>query len=108
MRPLSIRHRIQGLTGELVVYSTIFAEYAEAMKLGFEKKYPGTIVHVINPGGTEAMMKKLDAEKSNPQADVVHSGSSLNYEYAIAQDLIEPFTPDVEGFESSIPVGSSA
>ena len=95
------------LKGELVVYSTIFAEYAEAMKIGFETIHPGVTVHVINPGGTEAMMKKLDAEKSNPQADVVHSGSSLNYEFAIAQDLIQPFKPVVAGFEPSIAVGSS-
>ncbi len=43
---------------ELVVYSTIFAEYAEAMKAGFEATHPGVTVHVLNPGGTEAMFKK--------------------------------------------------
>jgi len=92
---------------ELVVYSTIFAEYAEAMKEAFEEANPGVTVHVLNPGGTESMMKKLDSESSNPQADVVHAGSSLNYEYAIKQDLIEPYAPQAEGFQSVIKVGDS-
>ncbi len=92
---------------ELVVYSTIFAEYAEAMKEAFEAENPGVTVHVLNPGGTESMMKKLDSEASNPQADVVHAGSSLNYEYAIKQDLIEPYAPQAEGFQSVIKVGDS-
>ena len=55
---------------ELVVYSTIFAEYAEAMKAGFEALHPGVTVNVLNPGGTEAMFKKVESEAANPQADV--------------------------------------
>ncbi len=95
------------LKGDLVVYSTIFAEYAEAMKAGFEKKYPGVTVHVVNPGGTEAMMKKVEAEKDNPQADVIHSGATLNYAYAKAQGLIAPYKPNAKGFKPSIKLGSS-
>ncbi|OAA27117.1 hypothetical protein AT15_05345 [Kosmotoga arenicorallina S304] len=95
------------LAEELVVYSTIFAEYAEAMKREFEKANPGVIVHVINPGGTEAMLKKLEAEKDNPQADVVHSGASLNYEYAKSKGLLEPYFPNVANFEPVISVGEN-
>ncbi|WP_455382175.1 extracellular solute-binding protein, partial [Salinispira pacifica] len=95
------------LKGDLVVYSTIFAEYADAMKASFEKKYPGVTVHVVNPGGTEAMMKKLEAEKDNPQADVIHSGATLNYAYAKAQGLIAPYKPNARGFKPSIKLGSS-
>ena len=95
------------LKGDLVVYSTIFAEYAEAMKASFEKKYPGVTVHVVNPGGTEAMMKKLDAEKDNPQADVIHSGATLNYAYAKAQGLIVPYKPTAKGFKSTIQLGNT-
>ena len=89
---------------ELVVYSTIFAEYAEAMKKGFEAKHPGVTVNVLNLGGTEAMFLKLESEASNPQADVVHAGSMINYQHAIADGLLEPYAP---GFKPSIAVGSS-
>jgi iron(III) transport system substrate-binding protein len=92
---------------ELVVYSTIFAEYAEAMKAGFEASHPGVTVNVLNPGGTEAMFKKLESEAANPQADVVHAGSMINYQHAIEMGLLEPYAPQAPGFKSSIPVGNS-
>ncbi len=92
---------------EIVVYSTIFAEYAEAMKAGFEALHPGVTVHVLNPGGTEAMFKKLESEAGNPQADVVHAGSMINYQHAITLGLLEPYAPQAPGFESSLAVGSS-
>ena len=87
---------------EIVVYSTIFAEYAEAMKAGFEASHPGVTVHVLNPGGTEAMFKKLESEAGNPQADVVHAGSMINYQHAITLNLLEPYSPQAPGFESSL------
>jgi iron(III) transport system substrate-binding protein len=90
---------------ELVVYSTIFAEYADKMKAEFEALNPGIKVHIINPGGTEAMIKKLEAEKGNPQADVMHSGDTANYQYAKKQGLLQPYTPKVEGFASVIDIG---
>ena len=96
----------QGET-ELVVYSTIFAEYAEAMKAGFEALHPGVTVNVLNPGGTEAMFKKLESEASNPQADVVHAGSMINYQHAITLGLLEPYAPKAKGFKSPLKVGSS-
>jgi ABC transporter substrate-binding protein (ThiB subfamily) len=97
----------QALEKELVVYSTIFAEYADKMKAEFEKLYPGVKVHVINPGGTEAMIKKLEAEKGNPQADVMHSGDSANYLYAKRQGLLQPYAPVVPNFQPSMTVGTS-
>jgi len=92
---------------ELVVYSTIFAEYAEAMKAGFEALHPGVTVNVLNPGGTEAMFKKLESEASNPQADVVHAGSMINYQHAVTLGLLEPYAPKASGFKSPLKVGSS-
>ena len=92
---------------ELVVYSTIFAEYAEAMKAGFEASHPGVTVNVLNPGGTEAMFKKLESESANPQADVVHAGSMINYQHAITLGLLEPYAPKTPGFKAMIEVGSS-
>lgn len=92
---------------EIVVYSTIFAEYAEAMKVGFEALHPGVTVHVLNPGGTEAMFKKLESESANPQADVVHAGSMINYQHAISLGLLESYAPQAPGFISPLSVGSS-
>ncbi|MFA7566989.1 MAG: extracellular solute-binding protein [Alkalispirochaeta sp.] len=92
---------------ELVVYSTIFAEYAEAMKEGFEALHPGVTVHVLNPGGTEAMFMKLESERANPQADVVHAGSMINYQNAVNMGLLEPYAPQAPGFKSTISVGDS-
>ncbi len=92
---------------DLVVYSTIFSKYAEMMKAEFEEKYPGVTVHVINPGGTEAMIKKLESEKNNPRADVIHSGSTLNYASAVELDLIEPYVPRAERFEPAIKIHDS-
>ena len=90
---------------ELVVYSTIFADYADRMRAEFEAANPGIKVHIINPGGTEAMIKKLEAEKGNPQADVMHSGDTANYLYAKKQGLLQPYTPKVEGFAPSVDIG---
>ena len=90
---------------ELVVYSTVFAEYADKMKAEFEALNPGIKVHIINPGGTEAMIKKLEAEKGNPLADVMHSGDTANYLYAKKQGLLQPYAPKAEGFASSIDIG---
>lgn len=75
---------------ELVVYSTIFAGYAERMVEEFELRNPGVTVHVINPGGTEAMISRLMAERDNPRADVMHSGGSTEYAFAKAQGLLQP------------------
>lgn len=90
---------------ELVIYSTIFAEYADKMKAEFETLNPGVKVYIINPGGTEAMIKKLEAEKGNPQADIMHSGDSANYLYAKAQGLLQAYEPKVKGFVPSLRIG---
>lgn len=54
--PTLSRGILQAQEKELVVYSTIFAEYADKMKAEFEKLNPGVKVYIINPGGTEAMI----------------------------------------------------
>jgi iron(III) transport system substrate-binding protein len=93
---------------ELVVYSTIFAEYAEAMVEGFEALHPGVTVNVVNPGGTEAMFLKVESERANPQADVVHAGSMINYQNAVSLGLLEPYAPQAPGFSASLAVGDSS
>lgn len=91
---------------ELVVYSTIFAGYAEAMKKEFEARNPGVTVHVINPGGTEAMIARLMAERDNPRADVMHSGGSTEYAFAKAQGLLAPVDLGDNGIPLHLPVGT--
>ena len=53
------------------------------------------------------MSKKLEAEKGNPQADVMHSGDSANYLFAKRQGLLQPYAPNVPNFRPSIQVGTS-
>jgi len=103
--PTLSRGILQAQEKELVVYSTIFAEYADKMKAEFEKLNPGVKVYIINPGGTEAMIKKLEAEKGNPQADIMHSGDSSNYLYAKKQGLLQPYAPTAPGFKPTLDIG---
>jgi len=91
---------------ELVVYSTIFAEYAERMAKEFEARNPGVTVHVINPGGTEAMISRLMAERDNPRADVMHSGGSTEYAFAKANGLLQPADLGDVGVPAEIPLGT--
>lgn len=91
---------------ELVVYSTIFAGYAERMVQEFEARNPGIKVHVINPGGTEAMISRLLAERDNPRADVMHSGGSTEYAFAKAQGLLQPVNLGDNGIPVNLPLGT--
>jgi iron(III) transport system substrate-binding protein len=81
------------LSGRLVIYSSIFADGAEALKKGFEQAHPKVSVEFINPGGTEVILKRLDAERARPQADLMHSGFSTEYREAVKLGLIEPVDP---------------
>jgi iron(III) transport system substrate-binding protein len=91
---------------ELVVYSTIFAGYAERMVQEFEARNPGVTVHVINPGGTEAMIARLIAERDNPRADIMHSGGSTEYAFAKSQGILQPVDLGDIGIPAEIPLGS--
>ncbi len=75
---------------ELLVYSSVFARYADGMAEAFQAANPGVTVHVINPGGTEAILVRLEAERDNPRASIMHSGGSTEYLYAKEAGLIEP------------------
>jgi iron(III) transport system substrate-binding protein len=91
---------------ELVVYSTIFAGYAERMKEEFEARNPGVTVQVINPGGTEAMVSRLRAESNNPRADVVHSGGSSTYQVMKNDGLLQAANLGNIGIPAEIPLGA--
>lgn len=81
------------LSGTLVIYSSIFTDAQEALKAGFEKANPQTKVEFLNPGGTEAIIKKLVAEKADPKADIMHSGFSLEYQLAKKEGLLQVVDP---------------
>lgn len=63
--------------GELNVYCSNPDGFINAIVPDFQKK-TGIKVNVTN-GGTGQLFKRLDAEKSNPQADIVWGGSSFTY-----------------------------
>ncbi len=92
---------------EIVVYTTMYTEFIDAMKEGFEASHPGVTVNVVNPGGTEAMFKKLETESGNPQADVVQAGSKVHYEHGMTLNLLEPYAPQAAGFEPVMSIGSN-
>jgi len=94
------------VANELVVYSTIFAGYAERMAKEFEARNPGVTVHVINPGGTEAMISRLIAERDNPRADVMHSGGSTEYAFAKSQGILQPVDLGDIGIPAELPLGT--
>lgn len=77
----------------LVIYSSQFVDVMKALKAGFEASHPGVTVEAINPGGTEVIIAKLKAERSNPQADLMHSGFSLEYVQAVKEGVLQPSSP---------------
>lgn len=78
------------LERELVVYSSIFKDGADLIQAEFKKAYPDVRVSWLNPGGTEAILKRLEAEAAAPRADIMHSGSSLEYQVAKTMRLLQP------------------
>ncbi|OUM99598.1 MAG: hypothetical protein BAA04_01325 [Firmicutes bacterium ZCTH02-B6] len=83
----------QGLSGRLVVYSAAPLDLAESLKRAFEAAHPGTTVEIVNPGGAEAIIAKLAAERANPQADVFHSGAVFEFLVAAKLGLLARTNP---------------
>src|SRR5690606_15604942 len=78
------RASAQELSERLVVYSAAPLDFAESLKEDFEARHPGVTVEIVNPGGAEAIIARLEAERDMPQADVFHSGAV--YEYLVAAE----------------------
>ncbi|HEY8418677.1 MAG TPA: extracellular solute-binding protein [Limnochordales bacterium] len=83
----------QGLSGRLVVYSAAPLDFADSLKRAFEALHPGTTVEIVNPGGAEAIIAKLAAERDNPQADVFHSGAVFEFLVAAKMGLLARTDP---------------
>jgi iron(III) transport system substrate-binding protein len=90
---------------QVVVYSTIFAGYQDDLKAAFEAANPGVTLEIINPGGTEAMLARAVAERDNPRSDVIHSGGSTEYDYAVSQDLLRPYVNPEAGVPQFLDIG---
>jgi len=82
-------------SGRLVVYSAAPLDFAESLKRAFEALHPGTTVEIVNPGGAEAIIAKLAAERHNPQADVFHSGAVFEFLVAAKMGLLARTDPAV-------------
>ncbi len=63
------------LGGELVIYSPNSAGLVDNIIPAFEEKY-GVTVHLVS-AGTGECLAKIDAEKENPQADILYGGMNL-------------------------------
>ncbi len=89
----------------VIVYSTIFAGYQDDLKAGFEAANPGITMEIINPGGTEAMLARAVAERDNPRSDVIHSGGSTEYDYAVSQNLLQAYVNPASGVAEYLEIG---
>ena len=98
------------IAGQVVVYGSQGAIVEKAVKSGFEAKYPDVKLEFQNPGGTESILKKLDAEKGSPKADLMMGGSSLEYAEAKSMGLLERTDPSVvaAGIPETIQLGGAS
>lgn len=74
------------LEESLVIYSTHPEDLLESVAAGFEEE-TGVNVEFINLKGELA--EKVEAEKEDPQADIMYGGSSATYLELSAKDLFE-------------------
>ena len=78
------------LEESLVIYSTHPEDLLESVAAGFEEE-TGVNVEFINLKGELA--EKVEAEKEDPQADIMYGGSSATYLELSAKDLFEKSEP---------------
>lgn len=57
-------------SGELVIYTSMSEELQEKIFGGFEEKYPGIKIEVIE-GGAGELKSRVKAEAGNPQGDII-------------------------------------
>lgn len=93
----------------LVVYSAAPLAFAESLKQDFEAETPGVTVEILSGLGAEAMITRLEAEKSSPRADVMHSGAVFEFIEATRRGLLAPTKPrEIAGiFPANLYLGGS-
>ncbi len=93
----------------LVVYSAAPQAFAESLKRDFEVENPGVTVDILAGLGGEAMIARLDAERANPRADIMHSGAVFEFIEAGKKGLLGSTRPrEIAGvFPASLFLGGS-
>jgi iron(III) transport system substrate-binding protein len=92
----------------LTVYSMVYKEVQQAIKQAFEAKHPNVTVNFVNPGGAEATLVRLAAERANPVADIFHAGGSGELAYAAEQGLLDKLPASlVQEVPDTLRVGAS-
>ena len=76
----------------LTVYSPHGKELLEYLELGFEKANPTIDVQWVDMGSQE-VLERIRAEKTNPQADVWFGAPAEAFDRATREQLLEPYTP---------------
>lgn len=79
------------LAKQVVFYASTSEQAIDAVVTGFEEKYPDIKVHVVR-AGSGSLMKRLEAEKKNPQADIVWAGTPGTLK--VFGDLFQPYRPE--------------
>ncbi|MDW8041583.1 MAG: ABC transporter substrate-binding protein [Nitrososphaerota archaeon] len=83
--------------GKVVLYTTVDVRVAEAIKAGFERKYPGITVEIVR-GGPDALARRFVSEfdRGVPYADVLHIGDYAAFFLVEKRRLMRytPFTAD--------------
>lgn len=93
----------------LVVYSAAPQAFGESLKHDFEVENPGVTVEILAGLGGEAIIARLDAERSSPRADVMHSGAVFEFLEAGKKGLLGSTRPrEIAGvFPASLFLGGS-
>lgn len=77
---------------EVVLYSAGQPAMHKALIAGFNKKHPGITVKIVE-GGTGPMVKRVIAEKANPQADVIFTINTIQVAKLKEAGVLEPYAP---------------
>ena len=80
---------IKEIGGELVIYSPNSDSLVETIIPAFEERY-GVQVHLVS-AGTGECLARIDAEKENPQGDILYGGMNLGV-YNQYPDLWEEYS----------------
>ena len=77
---------------EVILYSAGQPSMHKDLIAGFNKKHPGITVKIVE-GSTGTMVKRVIAEKANPQADVVFTINTIQVAKLKDAGVLEPYAP---------------
>ncbi|MEW6730384.1 MAG: extracellular solute-binding protein [Acidobacteriota bacterium] len=76
----------------ITIYSPHGEDLLEAFKAKFEAAHPGVKVQYLDLGSQE-IYDRIKLEQANPQADIWWGASSITFERAASEGLLEPYRP---------------